>query len=212
MKEMTRRWSISTFGAMIASFSIVMSIKADFGLNAYNALLGNLSDATGITMGVFSWTSGFLFIVFNKIVSKKKKFNWSAMIISFMFGSFIDFFYVLLAGDVAYESIALRLVVFLAMIVVAGMGISLLIYSGVISPVEEYQFAMKKIFNTDVATAKVYSDVSFLVAALAVSLLNHNGSGLINFGTIVVTLSTGRIIGMTLEFLNREKRGGLAKA
>lgn len=205
MKEMTRRWSLSILGAMITSFSIVMSIKANFGLNAYNAMLGNLSEATGVNMGIFSWASGFLFIIFNKIVSKKKKFNWSAMIISFLFGSFIDFFYVLLAGNVTYESFALRLVIFFAMIIVAGMGISLLIYSGVISPVEEYQFAVKRIFNTDVATSKIYSDMSFLVIALAVSLLSHNGTGLINFGTIVVTLSTGRVIGMTLDLLNRSK-------
>lgn len=212
MKEMTRRWSLSILGAMITSFSIVMSIKANFGLNAYNAMLGNLSEATGVNMGIFSWTSGFLFILFNKIVSKKKTFNWSAMVISFLFGSFIDYFYVLLAGNVTYESFVLRMVVFLSMIIVAGMGISLLIYSGVISPVEEYQFAVKKIFNTDVATSKVYSDMSFLVAALAVSLLSHHGTGLINFGTIVVTLSTGRIIGMTLNLLNRNKSGSPVQA
>lgn len=134
------------------------------------------------------------------------------MVISFLFGSFIDYFYVLLAGNVTYESFALRMVVFLSMIIVAGMGISLLIYSGVISPVEEYQFAVKKIFNTDVATSKVYSDMSFLVAALAVSLLSHHGTGLINFGTIVVTLSTGRIIGMTLNLLNRNKSGSPVQA
>lgn len=205
MKELTRRWSISILGAMIASFSIVMSIKANLGLNAYNALLGNLSEATGLTMGAFSWTSGFLFIIFNKIVSKKKKFNWASMIVSFLFGSFIDFFYVFFAGNNVYESLTLRVVVFLTMIVVLGMGISLIIYSGVISPVEEYQFAIKKIFRTNIANAKVYSDVSFLAAALAVGLFSHNGLGHINLGTVVVTLSTGRVIGMTLEVLNRSK-------
>jgi|GEM_PF-3374517 len=212
MKEMTRKWSISILGALIASFSIVMSIKANMGLNAYNGMLGNLSEATGWTMGVFSWTSGFLFILFNKIVSKKKKFNWSAMIVSFLFGSFIDFFYVLLEGNVAYESFVLRLVVFLTMIVVAGMGISLIIYSGFISPVEEYQFAMKKIFKTDIATSKVYSDISFLLAAVAVGLLSHHGLGHINLGTLVVTLSTGRVIGMTLDMLNRGKASNTVQA
>ena len=212
MKEVTKRWMISILGVIVASFSIVMSIKANFGLNAYNGLLGNLAQATGWTMGVFSWTSGFIFILFNMIVSKKKKFNWSALIVSLMFGSFIDFFYVLLAGDVSYESFALRLVVFLSMIVSAGMGISLLIFSGIISPVEEYQFAVKKLFKTSIATAKVYSDISFLVAAVAVSLLSHNGLGLINIGTIVVTLTTGRIIGISLELLNRRKPVSLLEA
>jgi len=206
MKELTKKWMISMLGVIVACFSIVMSIKANFGLNAYNGLLGNLSEATGLTMGIFSWTTGFIFILFNMIVSKKKKFNWSALLVSFMFGSFIDFFYVLLAGDVAYESFTLRLVVFLSMIVTAGMGISLLIFSGIISPVEEYQFAVKKLFKTSIATAKVYSDMSFLVAAVAVSLLTQNGLGLINIGTIVVTLTTGRIIGMTLDLLNNKKR------
>ncbi len=206
MKELTKQWIISILGVIVASFSIVMSIKANFGLNAYNGLLGNLAEATGWTMGIFSWTTGFIFILFNMIVSKKKKFNWSALIVSLMFGSFIDFFYVLLAGDVTYQSIVLRLTVFLSMIVLAGMGISLLIFSGIISPVEEYQFAIKKLFKTSIATAKVYSDLSFLVAAVAVSLLTHNGLGLINVGTIVVTLTTGRIIGMTLDLLNNKKR------
>lgn len=212
MKELTKKWMISILGVIIACFSIVMSIKANFGLNAYNGLLGNLSEATGVTMGIFSWTSGFLFILFNMIVSKKKKFNWSALLVSFLFGSFIDFFYVLLAGDVVYESLMIRLVVFLSMIVTAGMGISLLIFTGIISPVEEYQFAIKKLFKTSIATAKVYSDMSFLVAAVAVSLLTHNGLGLINIGTIVVTLSTGRIIGRTLELLNRSKLNVLVEA
>lgn len=205
MKELIRRWSISILGAMIVSFSIVMSIKANFGLNAYNALLGNLSEATGMTIGVFSWVSGFLFIIFNKIVSKKKKFNWSAMMISFLFGSFIDFFYVLLAGNIAYRSFALRLLVFLIMNVLSGMGISFLIYSGVISPVEEYQFAVKKIFKTSIANAKIYSDLTFLVAALAVGLYSHNGVGHISLGTFVFTLSTGKVIGVTLDILNRSK-------
>jgi hypothetical protein len=212
MKEVTKKWMISILGVIVASFSIVMSIKANFGLNAYNGLLGNISEATGLTMGIFSWTTGFLFILFNMIVSKKKKFNWSALLVSFMFGSFIDFFYVLLAGDVAYESLMIRLIVFLSMIVMAGIGISLLIFSGIISPVEEYQFAIKKIFKTSIATAKVYSDLSFLVAAVAVSLFSHNGLGLINVGTIVVTLTTGRVIGMILELLNRNKSTALVEA
>lgn len=205
MKELTKKWSISMMGVIGIAFSVVMLIKADFGLSSFNALLASLSEATGITMGVFSWTCGFVFIVFNMIVSKKK-FNWSALIISFLIGSFIDFFYVLLAGAVSYESLMIRLVLFASMTVLTGISISLLIYSGIISPLEEYQFAIRKLCKTTVETAKFYADLSFLISAVVVSLLSHNGLGQINVGTVVITLATGKIIGMTLDVLNEANR------
>jgi hypothetical protein len=188
-------------GVIGIAFSVVMLIKANFGLSSFNALLASLSEATGITMGVFGWISGFVFIVFNMVVSKKK-FNWSALIISFLIGSLIDFFYVFLAGAISYESLSIRLAVFVAMLMMTGTSISLLIYSGVISPLEEYQFAIQKLFKTSVATAKFYSDMSFFIFAIVVSMLNHNGLGQINVGTVVITLATGRIIGIVLDALN----------
>lgn len=212
MKEIIRNWTISILGVIGASFSIVMSIKANLGLNSFNALLGNLSEATGITMGIFSWVSGVMFILMNMAVSKTKKFNWSAMVISFIFGLSIDFFFGLLNGSVLYEPLFLRIVIFFAMIVLAGISIGLLIYSGVNSSVEEYQFAIQTLFRTDVATAKIYADLSFFIFAVAVGLFAHNGLGQVQWGTLIVTLTTGRVIGYTLNILNRQPQKDLLKA
>lgn len=197
---------VSAFiGVVAISYAIVLLIKTGLGLDSLNALYGNLSMATGFSIGLISFSVGCMLIILNTIISKKK-FNWSAFLIAFLIGSGIDLFNKILANTFNFDSLIFNIVMFILGIILLGLGIALLIYSNMPSPLEEYLFTIQKLFKVSTGTSKFYSDLSFFLAAVLVGLISRNGLGQINLGTVVATLVTGKIVGMWLEILNKYKK------
>ncbi|WP_105614341.1 YczE/YyaS/YitT family protein [Vallitalea okinawensis] len=202
---------LALLGIISLSFSIVLLIKTGLGLNALNALYANLSIATGLSIGFFSWFIGFIFISINKVISKKK-FNWGALVVAFLIGYCIDFFMKSLENSFHYDYLMTNIVIFIVMTIVSGIAISLLIFSGMPSPLEEYQFAICKLFKTTIGTSKLYTDLSLVIFAVLVGLIWGNGLGQINIGTIIISLVTGKIVDMSLKSLkNIEKKLEMSK-
>lgn len=191
-------------GIVLLSFSIVIRIKTGLGLDSLNALYGNLSMVTGLTVGFFSVLIGFIFIILNMIVCKKR-FNIVAMVVAFLIGINIDIFNKLFANILNFDSLFKNIILFTLMIIIGGIAIGLLIFSAMPSPLEEYQFSIQKLFNISIAASKFYSDLSLLIIAAIVSFLSNNGLGQINIGTIVTIAVTGKIVDVSLRILNRRR-------
>lgn len=187
-------------GVALIAIAVVMQINADFGLDSLNALYGNLSLITGFSFGFFSVCLGFLFVFTNAWISKKT-FNWTALIIALMIGSFIDFFMKFLSPHLVTNSLQIRILLFVFGIILYGIGIGLLIFSGMPSPLEEWQFAVQKITGRSIAISKFLADLSLFLFALISGFVFHIGWGQIQIGTLIITLSMGRIIGTTLKIL-----------
>lgn len=185
--------------AMIAA-AVVLQIHADFGLDSLNALYGNLSLITGYSFGFFSVCIGFFFILANTIISKKS-FNFGALMIAFLIGGSVNFFSKLFSPYFSTISFEFRILLFVVGILIYGVGIAFLIFSRMPSPLEEWQFAVQILTSQSVANSKMIADLTLFVFALIVGFTFHIGFGQIQIGTLLITLSIGRIIGFTLQML-----------
>ncbi|BES65547.1 hypothetical protein SANA_19860 [Gottschalkiaceae bacterium SANA] len=201
-KNNVKKIMIGFVGILIIAYSVVMQIKAGFGLDSLNALYGNLSIVTGRTFGFFSICLGFIFILINHFTSKKR-FNWTALLVAFFIGTGVDQFNQIFAHSMNFESWSARISLFLYALILYGIGIALLIYSGMPSPLEELQFAMQKLTNQSVARAKFYTDLALFSGALLTSVLTGLGLGQINVGTIIITIFIGKIIEVSLQLISK---------
>lgn len=193
---------IPTFiGIVFLSFAIALLIKINLGVSSWDAFYANLSITTGLSFGFFSYSVGFILILLNTVVSKKK-FNWSAFIVAFLIGNCVDIFNTIFEASFDINLLTAKIVLFIVGVILYGLGIAFLIFSNLPSPLEEYQFAIKKIFKVSIGTAKCYSDVSAFIAAIFVGLISNNGLGQISIGTVVITLVVGKIIDKWLVIMN----------
>lgn len=201
-KDSIKKRMIGFVGILIIAYSVVMQIKANIGLDSLNALYGNLSSVTGQTFGFFSICIGFVFILINHLISKKK-FNWTALLVAFFIGTSVDQFNRIFAHSMNFESWFARISLFLYGLILYGIGIALLIYSGMPSPLEELQFAIQKLTKQTIARAKFYTDLTLFIGALLTGILSGIGLGQINFGTIATTVLVGKIIEVSLRLLSK---------
>lgn len=195
----------ASIGIGCLSFAIALLIKIELGVSSWDAFYANLSIATGLSFGFFSYAVGFILILLNTVVSKKK-FNWSAFIIAFFIGNCVDLFNRILGDSVNIHLITAKIVLFIIGVILYGLGIAFLIYSNFLSPLEECQFALQKIFKVSIGTAKCYSDLSAFIAAIFVGLITKNGLGQVSIGTLVITLAIGKIIDKWLVILNNHSK------
>lgn len=187
-------------GVVLIAFAVVLQIKANFGLDSLNALYGNLSLITGFSFGFFSICLGFFFVMIHAWIAKKT-INWGALVIAFLIGSSVDFFIRFLFPYLSADTLQMRLLLFVVGIVLYGIGIALLIFSKMPSPLEEWQFAIQALTGQSVANSKFLADLSLFALALCAGLVSHIGWGQIQIGTLLITLSIGKIISHTLKFL-----------
>ncbi len=189
-------------GVVILAFAIALLIKVGFGLSAWDAFYANLAVATGLTFGFFSYFMGSILIMINTVISHKK-YNWSALLISFLIGNCVDIFNKIFANSFNLQSFIARVIIFIIGIIIYGLGVSLLIYSGLPSPLEEFQFAIQKLSKVSIGTSKFLSDFTALILAIIVGIISKKGLGQISIATIIITLLVGKVVGTWITALTK---------
>lgn len=99
-----------------------------------------------LSFGFFSYSVGFILISFNTVISNRR-FNWSALLMAFFIGTSVDLFNAAFSNAINIDSPIVNIVIFIMGIILYGLGIAFLIYSNMPSPLEEYQFAIQKVFK-----------------------------------------------------------------
>ena len=202
MKKTFGQYVAAIIGAIIIGLGVSTMAIAGFGLDAFNSLIGNLVTLTGLNFSIFSLILGIVFVVLNAIVNKKRM-NIVAIGLSYIIGFSIDIFIPMLTNVLNTSNFAFRGIWFVLGIFVYGFGGAVLIPSDLLSPLEEYMMAIKKITNTSVAKAKFISDFILVILALAVGILGFASFGQIGVGTLIITFVMGKVIDLFLKLLKK---------
>lgn len=202
MKKTFGQYVAAIIGAIIIGFGVSRMAIAGFGLDAFNSLIGNLVTLTGLNFSIFSLILGIVFVVLNAIVNKKRM-NIIAIGLSYIIGFSIDIFIPMLTNVLNTSNFAFRGIWFVLGILVYGFGVAVLITSDILSPLEEYMMAIKKITNTSVAKAKFISDFILVILALVVGILGFASFGQIGVGTLIITFVMGKVIDLFLKLLKK---------
>ena len=212
MKKLTFYTELSyLLGLIIIAFSAALAVKADFGVSmviapAYILHLKVSEYLPWFTFGVAEYLfQGFLVIVTTLIMRRFRLSYLFSFVTAVLYGTLVDAASLLLAG-LPTDTIAVRLVWYVAGIVLCSFAVSLFFHT-YISP-EAYELIVKELAaKTRIDISKVKTAYDLISAALGIVLsFSFFGFGVfegVKWGTIVCAFINGWLIGRFSKLLER---------
>lgn len=174
-------------GLLILTFGVCMTIVADFGAGAWDALNVALTEKVGLTIGSWVMIIGALLIVVNTFLHKSRP-EFLAIGIIIAIGLMIDLWMLLFLGGWKPSGLIEQLSMFLAGIIVIGIGAAIYLQPKFpLNPIDTLMMGIKKRLNVNIMTAKTIGELIALVLALILS-------GPIGIGTLIITFAIGPVI------------------
>lgn len=200
----TKRISIYIIGLFLLSLGATFSILAGIGVSPVTSLPYALALITPLSVGITTVLANFVFIVLQAIILKKIRWKnfFIQLIISFLFGFFMDFTIWLTKGLPEATSIVL-IIVYLAISLII-VALALLLYFTANLPTMPYDSLTHVIANTwkmPFSKAKITSDMLNVVLSLVICLLFIQSFGAIGIGTFIAAYGIGKIVGVLLHKL-----------
>lgn len=200
----TKRISIYIIGLFLLSLGATFSILAGIGVSPVTSLPYAFALITPLSVGITTVLANFVFIVLQAIILKKIRWKifFIQLIISFLFGFFMDFTIWLTKGLPEATSIVL-IIVYLAISLII-VALALLLYFTANLPTMPYDSLTHVIANTwkmPFSKAKITSDMLNVVLSLVICLLFIQSFGAIGIGTFIAAYGIGKIVGVLLHKL-----------
>lgn len=183
-------------GIIIISFGASLTIKADMGTGAWDALNVGLSNMTGLTIGTFVIIIGIILIFVNAALMNKKPV-YLALFTVFIIGILIDFWMILVLGNLEPADNVQKLVAMLMGLLIIGVGVAIYLQPKFpLNPIDNLMVGISKRFGVSLIMAKTIGELIALILALIVK-------GPIGFGTLIVTVAIGPSIQLFLPFFEK---------
>ncbi|MCA1032614.1 DUF6198 family protein [Bacillus timonensis] len=191
-----RRSLFFVIGLFIISFGVGLTIKADLGAGAWDALNVGLSNTIGLTVGSWVIIVGVILIFVNAVLLKKKP-EYLAVITIFLVGMFIDFWLLLIMKNLDPDQFIVKLVLFAVGLLFLAMGIAIYLQAKFpLIPIDNFMIAIRERLHVSLGMAKTIGELTALLLAF---LFN----GPIGLGTILVTFLIGPIIQFFFPYFER---------
>lgn len=205
--HIVRRILIFAFGLLVISLSIGFITKASLGTPPISSIPYSLSLIfPSLTLGNFTIVYSLLLVFLQLVILGKQadKINLGLqVIISFVFGYFIDFGLMIL-GDFAPELYWERLVC----VLIGCLGLAFGVYLQIVAdftmvPGDGFAYALSvRIKRKPYRVIRVCSDVSMIVIAAAIGFVAMGNTGGVREGTVICALLIGTIAGMYFNKLS----------
>ena len=209
-----REWVVYLLATPTIAFGTALMEAADFGMSMVTApaylLYLKLSETMPfLTFGTVSYLyEALLLVIMALLVRKFRVWYLLGFLTAVYFGVALDG-WVWLVGLVPCETAAMRLVFYVAGMVICALGVSLVFHT--VLPPEIYEMFVKEIsqaYQLDINRCKLCYDCISLLLAVAMSFAFF-GFGVfrgVKLGTLVCALVNGPIIGLWSRLL---ESGGL---
>lgn len=187
MKQFKIRSLFFLVGIIILSFGISMTIKADLGAGAWDALNVGLSSLIGLTVGNWVIIIGLLLMLINALILKERP-EYFAVITIMVIGFMIDFWLLIVMESWVFSSLIGQVLILLSGIGILGFGVSLYLQPKFpLNPVDGFMVALKRRFHLNTRVAKTITEATALIIAFSVG-------GPIGFGTFIILFGVGPAI------------------
>jgi len=200
----TKRISIYIIGLFLLSLGATFSILAGIGVSPVTSLPYALALITPLSVGITTVLANFVFIILQAIILKEIRWKnfFIQLIISFLFGFFMDFTIWLTKGLPEATSIVL-IIVYLAISLIL-VALALLLYFTANLPTMPYDsltYVIANTWKTPFSKAKITSDMLNVVLSLVICLLFIQSFGAIGIGTFIAAYGIGKMVGILLHKL-----------
>ncbi|MGM7703161.1 YczE/YyaS/YitT family protein [Pseudalkalibacillus sp. Hm43] len=187
MKSFIVRLISFILGLSLISFGVSLTIKAELGTGAWDALNVGLSKTIGLTVGSWVFIVGIVLIVLNAILMKSRP-DFLAVITIFLAGLFIDGWLLVVLDTFQANGLWEQIVVFVVGVIVLSFGIAVYLQANFpLIPIDKLMLAIQDRLGVSMGTAKTIGELSALVAAFLFS-------GPIGLGTLIVTFTIGPLV------------------
>lgn len=187
MKNLGVKSFFYILGLVTISLGITLTIKADLGAGAWDAMNVGLTEAVGLTVGNWVIIIGSILIVTNALIAKERP-DILAVVTILVVGKMIDFWLLSVFESLIVESFWKQLPLLLSGITIIAIGVSLYLQPKFsLNPIDGFMVALQKRFGFSLTTAKTLTEAFALVLALALG-------GPIGLGTLIILFFIGPAI------------------
>ncbi|UOR13412.1 YczE/YyaS/YitT family protein [Halobacillus amylolyticus] len=187
-------------GLIIISLGITLTIKAELGAGAWDAMNVGLTETIGLTVGNWVIIIGAILIVTNSLIAKERP-DLLAVITILVIGKMIDFWLITGFRHVTFTGFLTQFAVLITGVLVIAIGVSLYLqpkYS--LNPIDGFMVALQKRFGFSLTTAKTMTEAFALILALGLG-------GPIGLGTVIILV----LIGPTIQFFDPKAKRVMEK-
>jgi uncharacterized protein len=183
-------------GIIILSLGASLTIKANMGVGAWDALNVGLSRIYGFTVGSFVIIIGIILLFVNAVLLKSRP-DYMAVFTFFIIGSLIDFWMLIVFRNFEPNEFMLKLVTLVIGLLIIGLGVAMYLQPKFpLNPIDNFMMGVSKRLNVSLVVAKTIGELIALVLALIVK-------GPIGYGTIIVTIGIGPSIQLFVPFIEK---------
>jgi uncharacterized protein len=183
-------------GIIILSLGASLTIKANMGVGAWDALNVGLSRIFGLTVGSFVIIIGLILLFVNAVLLKSRP-DYMAIFTFFIIGSLIDFWMLVVFKNFEPNEFILKLGTLVGGLLIIGLGVAIYLQPKFpLNPIDNFMMGVSKRLGVSIVVAKTIGELIALVLALIVK-------GPIGFGTIIVTIGIGPSIQLFVPFIEK---------
>lgn len=197
-----KRLTLYIGGLFFLTLGVSLSIQAGLGVSPVSSLAYALVLTSGLSIGITTVLANILFILVQIILSKRmdiKDFILQ-LIISMVFGFFMDATLFLVQLLPAPESIVLRCVYLIISLFVVSAGlIGYFTAKLPLMPYDALTYVISEQFKIKFSKAKIMGDLVNVFVAATMGLVFLQSFGAIGIGTIVAAYFIGKILGWMIS-------------
>lgn len=197
-----KRLCLYVAGLFFLSLGVSFSIQANMGVSPVSSLAYAFTLASGISVGVMTVVANIIFIIVQVILSKKfnLKESFVQLIITFLFGFYMDLTLFLVRLLPTPETFMMRWVFLIISLFVISVG--LLGYFNAkfpLMPYDELTYVISERFKMQFSNAKITSDLLNVGIAGLIGIITIQSLGSIGIGTLVAAYFIGKIVGWLMK-------------
>lgn len=183
-------------GLFIMTFGVCLTIKAELGVGAWDAMNVALIEWVGFTIGTWVIIEGAVLIIVNALLLKKRPEILSLLTI-ILIGSLVDFWILIVLESWEFTGFIFRLVGLVLGIFIIAVGAAIYLQAKFpSSPIDSFMLAIKERFGVNLMTAKTIGEITALIPALFLK-------GPIGFGTIIITFLIGPFVQLCFPYFEK---------
>ncbi|APH06344.1 YczE/YyaS/YitT family protein [Bacillus weihaiensis] len=184
---MKTKISFYTIGLILIGLGVVLTIKADLGAGAWDALNVGLSITIGFTVGSWVIIVGIILIFVNALIQHAKP-KFLALMTLFLIGFSVDFWMIFVLRNIEFNTLGPQILALVGGILLIAFGVSLYLQSTFpANPIDQLMLSLHERFHMNLMVAKTITELFALLLAFLLS-------GPIGVGTIIITFLIGPII------------------
>ncbi|MFC0272887.1 YitT family protein [Metabacillus herbersteinensis] len=174
-------------GLFFIGFGATLTIKADIGAGAWDALNVGLAESFGLTVGSWVILIGLTLIFVNAFISKHRPIYF-AVITIVLIGFSVDFWLLFIFKNLVLDSLSMKFLVLVVGILAIAVGVAMYLQTKFpANPIDQLMIVLHERFSIKLMTAKTIGELSALLFAFLLK-------GPIGVGTILITFSIGPLI------------------